>query len=142
MSPQTYSQQLTLKDSSCSHSQMGHVKGLLSSSVRWDCILVAGTQSHTVNHISGPVTYISDLASQTVTHSYTGTSSAVRHRSDQLPLIQHGVEGLHCAQVCVAIVTTHCKDFAHHCGNPDATPGSGKCCHIIPPVASRVVPFH
>lgn len=57
-------------------------------------------------------------------------------------LIQHGIEGFHCVEVRIAIVAANGEDFAHHRGDPYSTPGSGKCRHVIPLVASRVVPLN
>lgn len=55
--------------------------------------------------------------------------------------VEHRIEGFHCVQVGVAIVTSNCEDLAHHRGNAHPAPGRGERGHIIPLVASRVVPL-
>lgn len=56
--------------------------------------------------------------------------------------VHYGIKCFHCVQVCVAVVTSHCKNSPHQCCDADSTPWGRKLCDILPLVAAWVKAFH
>lgn len=56
--------------------------------------------------------------------------------------VHYGIKCFHCIQVCVAVVTSHCKNSPHQCCDADSTPWSCKLCNVLPLVAAWVKAFH